>query len=69
MVTAGTPKAIVNRLAAAVETAMQSAEVRDRLLSVGTEVDYRRTEEFKRYLKDQQARFSDIIKKGNIRIE
>jgi tripartite-type tricarboxylate transporter receptor subunit TctC len=69
MVTAGTPKAIVNRLAAAVETAMQSAEVRDRLLSVGTEVDYRRTGEFTRYLKDQQARFSDIIKKGNIRIE
>jgi len=69
MVTAGTPKAIVNRLAAAVETAMQSAEVRDRLLTVGTEVDYRGTEEFTRLLKNQQARYSDVIKKGNIKIE
>ena len=69
MVTAGTPKAIVNRLAAAVETAMKSAEVRERLLTVGTEVDYRGTEEFTRLLKNQQARFSDVIKRGNIRIE
>ena len=69
MVTAGTPKAVVNRLAAAVGTAMQSAEVRDRLLTVGTEVDYRGTEEFTRLLKNQQARYSDVIKKGNIRIE
>jgi tripartite-type tricarboxylate transporter receptor subunit TctC len=69
MVTAGTPKAIVNRLAAAVETAMRSAEVRDRLLTVGTEVDYRGTEEFTRLLKNQQARYSDVIKKGNIKIE
>jgi len=69
MVTAGTPKTVVNRLAAAVETAMQSPEVRDRLLTVGTEVDYRGTEEFTRLLKDQQARYSDVIKKGNIKIE
>ena len=69
MVTAGTPKAVVARLAAAMETAMQSAEVRERLFNVGVEVDYRRTEEFTRYLKDQTARYADIIKAGNIKIE
>ena len=69
MVTAGTPKTVVNRLAAAVETAMRSEEVRDRLLTVGTEVDYRGTEEFTRLLKTQQARYGDVIKKGNIKIE
>jgi tripartite-type tricarboxylate transporter receptor subunit TctC len=69
MVPAGTPKAIVDRIANAVDTAMQSAEVRERILGIGVEVDYRRTEDFTVYLKAQQARFADIIKKGNIKLE
>lgn len=69
MVPAGTPKPIVDRIASAVETAMQSGDVRERIAGVGMEVEYRRTEEFTRYLKEQQARFADIIKKGNIKIE
>jgi tripartite-type tricarboxylate transporter receptor subunit TctC len=69
MVPAGTPKPIVDRIATAVETAMQSPEVRERIAGIGVEVDYRRTEEFTRYLKEQQARFADIIKKGNIKLE
>jgi tripartite-type tricarboxylate transporter receptor subunit TctC len=69
MVPAGTAKSIVGRIATVVETAMQSAEVRERIAGIGVEVDYRRTDEFTRYLKEQQARFADIIKKGNIRLE
>jgi tripartite-type tricarboxylate transporter receptor subunit TctC len=69
MVPAGTPKPIVDRIATSVETAMQAAEVRERIAGIGVEVDYRRTEEFARYLKEQQARFADIIKKGNIKID
>lgn len=69
MVPAGTPKPIVDRIASAVETAMQSGDVRERIASVGLEVEYRRTEEFTRYLKEQQARFADIIKRGNIKLE
>ena len=69
MATAGTPAAIVNRLAAAAETAMQSPEVRERLAGVGVEVDYRRPDDFRRYLKEQTTRYIDIIKKGNIKIE
>jgi tripartite-type tricarboxylate transporter receptor subunit TctC len=69
MVPAGTPKPIVDRIASAVETAMQSGDVREKIAGVGLEVEYRRTEEFTRYLKEQQARFADIIKKGNIKLE
>jgi tripartite-type tricarboxylate transporter receptor subunit TctC len=69
MVPAGTPKPIVDRIATFVEAAMQSAEVRDRIAGIGMEVDYRRTVEFTRYLKEQQARFADIIKKGNIKLD
>ena len=69
MVPAGTPKPIVARLTAAVDTAMQAADTRERIAAAGLEVDYRRTDEFARYLKEQQTRFSDIIRKNNIRIE
>jgi tripartite-type tricarboxylate transporter receptor subunit TctC len=69
MVPAGTPKPIVARLSAAVDTAMQSADTRERLATSGLEVDYRRTDDFGKYLKVQLVRFGDIIKKNNIRIE
>ncbi|MBI3371750.1 MAG: tripartite tricarboxylate transporter substrate binding protein [Betaproteobacteria bacterium] len=69
MVPAGTPKPITDRLAAAVETVMKSPETRERLATVGLEVDYRPSEEFARYLKEQQTRFAEIIRKGGIRID
>ncbi len=69
MVTAGTPKAIVEKLGAAAETAMKSPEVLEKLINVGVEVDYRRPSDFGKYLKEQQVRYTDIIKKGNIKIE
>ena len=65
----GGNQAALNRIATAVETAMQSAEVRERIAGIGVEVDYRRSDEFARSLKEQQARFADIIKKGNIKLE
>jgi tripartite-type tricarboxylate transporter receptor subunit TctC len=69
MVPAGTPKPVIERLAAAMETAMQSGDMRERLSSVGLEVDYRRADGFARDLKDQRARFADIIQKGNIKLD
>jgi len=69
MVPTGTPRPVVDRLAAAMETMMQTADMRQRLSSVGLEVDYRRAEDFARDLKDQSARFTDIIRKGNIKLD
>lgn len=69
MVPSGTPKAIVERLAKAIDTAMQSADTRERLAVAGLELDYRRTADFAPYLKEQRERFADIIRKNNIRIE
>ena len=69
MVPAGTPRPLVDRIATAVESAMQSADVRERIAGIGVEVDYRRSDDFARYLKEQQARFADIIKKGNIKLD
>ncbi len=69
MVPAGTPKLAVDRIAAAVETAMLAADVKERMNSIGVEPAYRPTAEFTRYLKEQQDRFADIIKRGNIKVE
>ena len=69
MVATGTPRAVVDRLSAAMHTVMQSAEVRERLTGVGLEVDYGGADEFAPYLKEQQARFADIIKRGGIKAE
>jgi tripartite-type tricarboxylate transporter receptor subunit TctC len=69
MVPAGTPKPIVERLAVAVDKAMQAHDTRERIEAAGLEVDYRRTEVFAPYLREQRARFAEIIKKNNIRID
>ena len=69
MVPTGTPQPVVERLAATMETMMQSADMRERLNNVGLEVDYRRSDDFARDLKDQRARFADIIRRGNIKLE
>lgn len=69
MVSAGTPKPIADKLTAAVDKVLQSQETRERIMSVGIEVEYRRIDEMGAYLKAQSARFADIIKKNNIKVE
>ncbi|MDB5905579.1 MAG: hypothetical protein JWM26_4457 [Betaproteobacteria bacterium] len=69
MIPAGAPKAVIDRISKAVDTAMQTQDTRERINAVGLEVDYRATAVFGGYLKDQRARFADIIKKNNIKIE
>ena len=69
MVAAGTPKAVIDRLSAAMSTVMQSADVRERLTTVGLEVDYADAEEFARFLKEQKTRFGDTIKRAGIKLE
>ena len=69
MVSAGTPKPLVEKLAAAVDKTLQAQDVREKLSSVGLETDYRNAADMARLLKEQSARFSDIIKKANIKLD
>jgi tripartite-type tricarboxylate transporter receptor subunit TctC len=69
MVPAGTPKSIVDRLAAGIDKVMQTPEARERLNTIGLEVDYRPAEEFGRYLSEEKARLAGVIKRANIKIE
>jgi len=69
MVAAGTPKPVIDRLSAAMQIVMQAPDVRERLNTVGLDVDYANAEDFARDLRDQKARFSDTIKRAAIKIE
>ena len=69
MVAAGTPKAVIDRLSTAMNTVMQSPDVRERLNTVGLDADYANAEDFARDLRDQKARFTETIKRANIKIE
>ena len=69
MVPAGTPREIVVRLAEAAEKSLQSAEVRERMATIGIEIVPQRSEDFPAYLRNESARFAAIIKNGNIKLE
>ena len=69
MVSAGTPKSIVDKVAAAVDKVLQTADAREKMGSVGLDVNYYRADEMGAYLKKQSAQVADIIKQANIKIE
>ncbi len=69
MVSAGTPKPIVDKVAAAVDKVLQTADAREKMGSVGLDVNYHRADDMGAYLKKQSAQVADIIKKANIKIE
>jgi tripartite-type tricarboxylate transporter receptor subunit TctC len=69
MVPARTPKPVVDRLTVELEKAMVSTEVKQAFTTISMEMDYRRTEEFSRYMKMVSTRFGDVIKSGNIKAD
>ena len=69
MAPAATPRSVVDKLATELEKAMQSPELKQAFNGISVEVDYRRAEDFNRYLKMISGRFSDVIRKGNIKAD
>jgi tripartite-type tricarboxylate transporter receptor subunit TctC len=69
MVPAATPRPIVERLAAAMEQVMTSPGIEERFLQIYNEIDYRPADAFARYLREQREKFSEIIRRANIRLE
>jgi tripartite-type tricarboxylate transporter receptor subunit TctC len=69
MVSAGTPRAMVDKITGAVDKVLQTQDARDKLGSVGLDVNYHRAEEMAAYLKKQSAQVTEIIKNANIKVE
>jgi tripartite-type tricarboxylate transporter receptor subunit TctC len=68
-VPAGTPKPIIDRLAAGIEKAMKASDIHAQFAAAYIEPEYVPPQEFGAYLKVQRERYADIIKRNNIRIE
>ncbi len=69
MVTAGTPRDVVDRLSAVLRDAMRSSEIQDKLNAVGIDPAYLGPDDFARDLRDQRDRFGEIIRSAGIRLE
>jgi tripartite-type tricarboxylate transporter receptor subunit TctC len=66
---AGTPRDILARLSAEVRKAMQAADLRERYLALGMDAVSTTPEELGALMQREHERYSEIVKKANIRLE
>jgi tripartite-type tricarboxylate transporter receptor subunit TctC len=66
---AGTPPEATNKLAAEVQKALQTPEVRERFASLGMDPVSSTPAELTRVMNDAYERYGDVIKRANIKIE
>jgi len=66
---AGTPAAIVNKLAAEIKTIVANPDVRERFYSQGIEPVYAMPEEFAVYIKASVAKYAKVIKTLGLKVE
>ena len=64
---AGLPPAVVAQLHAAIQKAMATAEVKDRLVNAGGEVQPGPTELLTKLIASEQARYSKLIREASIK--
>jgi tripartite-type tricarboxylate transporter receptor subunit TctC len=69
MAPAGTPREIVNRISAEIQKALHEPATRERLTTLGMDVEYRSPEEFATFLARESVRYGAIAKKANIRLD
>jgi tripartite-type tricarboxylate transporter receptor subunit TctC len=65
----GTPREIVAKLSAEIRKAIESPDLRERFQSLGLEPTANSPEEMAVFLKNEQQRYGDIIRKANIKVE
>ncbi|HME46163.1 MAG TPA: tripartite tricarboxylate transporter substrate binding protein [Syntrophorhabdales bacterium] len=68
LVTAGTPAPVVKTLAAAFEKAIKSPELIQKAEKAGYVVEYKNPQEFKKYLEEQYAQVSKVVKEAGIAV-
>ena len=66
---AGTPAAVVNKLAAEIKTIVANPDVRERFYSQGIEPVYATPEEFAVYIKASVAKYAKVIKTLGLKVE
>ena len=66
---AGTPREILVKLAAEIQKAAQSAELRERFVPLGMDTASNTPDEMMAYMRREQERYGQIVKTANIKIE
>jgi tripartite-type tricarboxylate transporter receptor subunit TctC len=69
LVAAGTPPAVVNRLAAELTRIIRTPDVRSRLSSQGAEVYTMTPVEFSTFYEKERRKWAEVVKEGNIKAE
>jgi tripartite-type tricarboxylate transporter receptor subunit TctC len=67
--TAGTPRAVVDRLGAAVADALRAPEVRDRLTAVGLQPVGSTPDELARRMSEERERWAPVVKATGFRAD
>lgn len=65
---AGTPKAIVGKLNADTRKALADAEVKKRFADLGVEAVSSTPEQFAAFIRDEMAKYAQLIKEANIKV-
>nr|WP_129241139.1 tripartite tricarboxylate transporter substrate binding protein [Achromobacter veterisilvae] len=66
---AGTPPAVLEKLSAALQKTLSSAELKDRLASQGTQLYTGTPGEYQRFIAGEKAKWAEIVKRANIRMD
>ena len=69
MAPAGTPRDTLEQLSGEVKKALQSPELRERFAGIGMEPIATTPDELAAFSKKQYARYGEIVKKANIKLE
>jgi len=69
MAPARTPKLIIDRLHREIVTALNSSDLRKRLLAEGSEIGGMPPEEFGAYIKSEIAKWTQVVRDANIKID
>jgi tripartite-type tricarboxylate transporter receptor subunit TctC len=65
----GTPREILAKLSAEIRKAVESPDLRERFVALGFEPAANSPEEMAVFLKNEQQRYGDIIRRANIKVE
>jgi tripartite-type tricarboxylate transporter receptor subunit TctC len=66
---AGTPSAIINKLNAAFRDSLADKDVRSRLANLGAEVKVSTPDEFRKFLADETALWTSVVKAADIKVQ
>ena len=65
----GTPPAVVEKLSAAIRTALETKSVADKLGELGSDARGSTPEEFTRFLAEETVKWTNVMQKANIKVQ